>query len=65
MAKDTKIGLRSQMIYQVFVRQYSKTHDFDGVRVDLKRIKDLGADILYLLPIHLYLQPEFLFEAEV
>ena len=52
MAKDTKIGLRSQMIYQVFVRQYSETHNFDGVRVDLKRIKDLGADILYLLPIH-------------
>ena len=40
------------MIYQVFARQYSKTHNFDGVRVDLKRIKDLGADILYLLPIH-------------
>ncbi len=52
MASDTKINLRGQMIYQVFPRQYSKTHDFKGVTADMSRIKALGADILYLLPIH-------------
>lgn len=52
MAKDTNLNLRNQIIYQVFVRQHSRTGDFNGVIADLKRIKDLGADILYLLPIH-------------
>lgn len=51
MAKTTNLDLRNQMIYQVFVRQHSKTHDFRGVIDDLERIKDLGCDILYLLPI--------------
>ena len=44
--------LRNKVIYQVFPRQYSKTHDFNGVIKDLDRIKDLNVDYLYLLPIH-------------
>ena len=44
--------LRNKVIYQVFPRQHSNTSDFKGVIEDLDRIKDLGADILYLLPIH-------------
>lgn len=52
MAKDTKIELRNQVIYQVFPRQHSASGDFQGVIKDLDRIKTLGVDILYLLPIH-------------
>ena len=52
MAKNTNMELRNQVIYQVFVRQYSKSSNFKGVTKDLKRIKALGVDIIYLLPIH-------------
>lgn len=45
-------NLRNQIIYQVFPRQHSKTSDFNGVIKDLDRIKDMGVDIVYLLPIH-------------
>jgi glycosidase len=43
---------RNQFIYQVFVRNYSKEGTFNALTKDLDRIKDLGTDILYLLPIH-------------
>lgn len=44
--------LRNKVIYQIFVRQYSETHDFNGVTCDLDRIKDMGVDIIYLLPFY-------------
>ena len=40
------------IIYQVFVRNYSEDGSFESVRKDLKRIKDLGVDVIYLSPIH-------------
>ena len=40
--KDNKVLLRNQMIYQVFVRQFSDTCDFKGLIKQLDRIKDLG-----------------------
>ncbi len=52
MAKTTNSNLRNQIIYQVFPRQHSKQSNFQGVIQDLDRIKSLGVDILYLLPIH-------------
>jgi len=52
MAKNTNLDLRNKVIYQVFPRQYSKENNFQGVIKDLKRIKELGTDIVYLLPIH-------------
>lgn len=44
--------LQNQLIYQVFVRNYSEAGNFDSLRLDLPRIKALGTDILYLMPIH-------------
>ncbi|WP_318767365.1 alpha-amylase family glycosyl hydrolase [Lactiplantibacillus carotarum] len=52
MALDTQTDLRNEMIYSVFVRNYSKSGKFDAVTADLQRIKDLGTDILWLLPIY-------------
>ena len=52
MAADTDKALRNQVMYCVFVRQYSREGTFDKVREDLKRIRALGVDIIWLMPIH-------------
>lgn len=56
MSYNTDLELRNMMIYQVFVRNYSCEGTFDGtfkaVEKDLDRIKELGTDIIYFLPIH-------------
>lgn len=52
MAKNTDRAYRNQVIYSVFVRNYSPEGSFEGVRRDLRRIKDLGTDIVWLMPIH-------------
>lgn len=52
MAFDTDKTLRNQVMYSVFVRNYSEEGTFDGVRKDLQRIKDLGVDIIWLMPVH-------------
>ena len=43
---------RNSSIYSVFVRNYTQEGTFSGVTRDLSRIKDLGFDILWLMPIH-------------
>ena len=52
MAYNTDLNLRNKVIYQVFPRQYSNKGNLKGVTDDLQRIKELGTDIIYLLPIH-------------
>ena len=52
MASDTGLDLRRQVIYSVFVRNYSKEGTFEALRRDLDRIQALGADIIWLMPIH-------------
>ncbi|TDX48402.1 alpha-amylase family glycosyl hydrolase [Orenia marismortui] len=52
MAIDTPIELRNQIIYEVYVRNHSENGTFNDVIADLDRIKDLGTDILWLMPIH-------------
>ena len=43
---------RDAVIYEINVRQYSEAGTFEAVREDLPRIKELGVDILWLMPIH-------------
>ncbi len=50
--KKTKITLRNKVIYQVFVRNHTTEGTFKALITDLDRIKSLGVDIVYLLPIH-------------
>ncbi|MBO7703802.1 MAG: alpha-amylase [Solobacterium sp.] len=50
MAIRTDLSLRSQVIYQIFTRNY-KDGTFRAVEADLDRIRTLGADWIYLLPI--------------
>src|SRR5690554_3791864 len=52
MASNTSINLRKATIYQIFTRQFSKTHDFNGITEKLDIIKKQNIDIIYLLPIH-------------
>ena len=42
----------NEVIYQIFVRNYSVDGGFKAVEDDLPRIKDLGVDIIYLMPIN-------------
>lgn len=52
MASHTDTHLRQQVIYSVFVRNYSKEGTFAKLAQDLARIKALGTDIIWLMPIH-------------
>lgn len=49
---DDKRKYNNQTIYQIFVRQFSPSHDFNGVYSQLDRIKGLGTDIIYLMPFY-------------
>lgn len=42
----------NEIIYQIFVRNYSQEGTFQAVQQDLNRLKELGVDIIYLMPIH-------------
>ena len=42
----------NEIIYQIFVRNYSQVGTFEAVKNDLPRLKELGVDIIYLMPIH-------------
>ena len=52
MADNTSKKLRNQMMYQVFVRNFSAEGTFKKVEEELDRIKALGADVIWLMPIH-------------
>lgn len=52
MAVDTEKSLRNQVLYSVYVRNYSEEGTFAAVQRDLDRIHALGTDIIWLLPIH-------------
>ncbi|MCR5503373.1 MAG: alpha-amylase [Lachnospiraceae bacterium] len=52
MAENTDKTLRNKLIYQIFIRNYGEKGTFKKVEEDLSRIRDLGTDIIYFLPIH-------------
>ena len=52
MAHDTDIRLQTQTIYSIYVRAHTEAGTFRAVIDDLDRIRDLGTDIIWFLPIH-------------
>ena len=52
MAHDTNPALQNQLIYSVFVRNHTAEGTFRAMIPDLDRIKALGTDIIWFLPIH-------------
>lgn len=52
MAVSTPHTYRNQVMYSVFVRNHTLEGTFQALRRDLKRIRALGVDIIWLMPIH-------------
>lgn len=44
--------VRSAVLYECNVRQFSPSGNFQGLRAQLPRLRDLGIDVLWIMPIH-------------
>ncbi|HYA79263.1 MAG TPA: alpha-amylase family glycosyl hydrolase [Candidatus Nitrosopolaris sp.] len=44
--------LRSAVVYEIFPRDFSEEGNFNAITARLDELKDLGVDILWLMPIH-------------
>jgi glycosidase len=51
-ARSSADWIKDSIIYQVFPRQYSTKGDFNSITADLDRLRDLGVNVLWLMPIH-------------
>lgn len=51
MASQTDIKLRKMQIYSIFVRNHTKKGTLKALEPDLDRIKELGTDCIWLMPI--------------
>jgi len=52
MAKQTDHALNQALIYEINPYSFSDQHGFRGIADDLPRLKKLGVDIVWLMPIH-------------
>ena len=52
MAPKTDTGLQKQIIYSLYVRAHTEEGTFLSIIPDLDRIKALGTDIIWFMPIH-------------
>ena len=52
MAKNTDPALQKQVIYCVYVRSHTEEGTFRAMLPDLDRIRALGVDIIWFMPIH-------------
>ncbi len=52
MAIDTNTSLRRSVIYELYVRSHTPEGTFRAVEPDLDRIRALGVDVVWFMPIH-------------
>jgi len=52
MAKDTPLNYRNLVIYEVYVRNHGPNGTFADVEADLERIRSMGVDVVWFMPIH-------------
>lgn len=52
MALNTSVELRKKVIYSIYIRNHTAEGTFKSIVPDLDRIKSLGVDIIWFLPIH-------------
>lgn len=52
MAVNTPASYQKLVIYEVFVRNHGQNGTFAEVTADLPRLKALGVDVVWLMPIH-------------
>ncbi|HEY3039843.1 MAG TPA: alpha-amylase family glycosyl hydrolase [Pyrinomonadaceae bacterium] len=51
-ARATRDWVRDGVIYEIYPRAFSPKGDFNGITARLDDLKDLGVNILWLMPIH-------------
>ncbi len=51
-ARKSPGWLRSAIVYEIFTRNFSPAGDFNGITGRLDELKDLGVDIVWLMPIN-------------
>jgi cyclomaltodextrinase len=51
-ARQSRDWVRDGVIYEIYPRDFSPEGNFNGITVQLDRLKDLGVTILWLMPIH-------------
>ena len=52
MASDTPLSTRDLILYSVYLRAHTPEGTFRALIPDLDRIRALGADVIWLMPIH-------------
>lgn len=52
MASNTDLRLRNAVIYSIYIRNHTAEGTFRAAEADLPRIRELGTDIVWLMPIH-------------
>jgi glycosidase len=52
MAPNTPLAIRSLVIYEIFTRSHGPRGTFAEVEADLERIRGMGVDVIWLMPIH-------------
>jgi len=52
MAKDTPLSFHNLVIYEVYVRNHGPNGTFSDVEADLPRIRSMGVDVIWFMPIH-------------
>ncbi len=52
MAYDTPVSYRNLVIYEIYVRNHGPNGTFADVEADLPRIKSMGVDVIWFMPIH-------------
>lgn len=52
MAKSTEKSIRNLVIYEIYVRNHGQNGNFADVSADLPRIKAMGVDVIWFMPIH-------------
>src|SRR6185295_6472435 len=51
-ARATRNWVRDGVIYEIYPRAFSQRGDFNGITARLDDLKDLGVNMLWLMPIH-------------
>ena len=51
-ARATREWVRAGVIYEIFPRVFSAEGNFNGITAQLDRLKELGVNVLWLMPIH-------------
>lgn len=51
-ARTTRDWVRDGVVYEIYPRAFSEAGNFNGITARLDQLKDLGVNILWLMPIH-------------